>query len=171
MKTNSKKLLKNTIHILMKNSSKGDLNMEPFRIIVMEKDIETGILEKEIASYDIEKNGEIIGGIYAEKTDGRYDIVMKVTTDKDLEDWEFAAVFDYYDISALEEKAKSVEEDDTYFNPVWTVKLEMDEDDEKMEQEIQDIANMHIKQLQKTYEEIKDKKGDYSEFDEQPHVY
>ncbi|KDR96247.1 hypothetical protein SAMN02745945_01978 [Peptoclostridium litorale DSM 5388] len=145
--------------------------MEPFRMIVMEKDIETGILEKEITSYDIEKNGEIIGGIYAEKADEGYDIVMRLTTDKDLEDWEFVAVFDYYDISEIEEKAKSVEEDDSYFNPVWAIRLEMDEDDEKMEQEIQGIVNIHIEQLQKAYEEIKDKKEDYSEFDEQPHVY
>ena len=145
--------------------------MEPFRIIVMEKDIETGILEREITSYDIEKNGEIIGGIYAEKAAEGYDIVMKLTTDKDLDDWEFAAVFDYYDMSAIEEKAKSVEEDDSYFNPVWTVRLDMDEDDEKMEQYIRDIVNAHIEQLQRVYEEIMDKKEDYSEFDEQPHVY
>jgi len=145
--------------------------MEPFKIIVMEKDMETGFLQNEIAGYSIEKDADIIGGIYAVRTDSGYDIVIRLTTERDLKDWEFAAVFDYYDASSLEKLAKEVVEDPSYFNPVWQVRLEMLGDDKEMEELLQQLVSVHVNELRETYEAINDKKDDYSEFDEKPHMY
>lgn len=144
--------------------------MEPFRIIVMEKDLESGMLTNEITSYKIDKGGELIGAVHAEKTADGYVIDIKLTTDRDLEDWEYSAVFDYYDIEALGEDIISAEEDTSFFNPVWAVRLKMDDDDEKMEAIIQSITERHMAELESVYEEIKDKREDYREFDETPHV-
>ncbi|MGN1230890.1 MAG: DUF6762 family protein, partial [Anaerotignum sp.] len=73
--------------------------MEETVIVIMLKDAETGFLEKELGAYSISENGELIFNIYAEGEEKK--VVLRLTCERELQDWEYDAVYDYYDIETV----------------------------------------------------------------------
>ncbi|MBR5590784.1 MAG: hypothetical protein IKW40_04580, partial [Anaerotignum sp.] len=67
--------------------------MEDAVIVIMLKDAETGFLEKELGAYTLPEYSGLIFNIYAEN-EGK-EVVLRLSCDKELQDWEFDAVYDY----------------------------------------------------------------------------
>ncbi len=136
--------------------------MEETVIVIMLKDKETGFLDKELGSYKIEGNENLIYNTFAEeKQDGSYEVVMKITCDKDVEDWEFDAIYDYYDSGTLMPLITSIEEEEDCYNPTWSIKFDFIDNIEEMENHISQIIELHEKELESVYEAIADKRDDY----------
>ena len=135
--------------------------MDETIIVIMIKDEHTGFLERELGSYKIEKYDELIYNTYAEEKDGRYVVYMKLTCDRDVEDWEFSAIYDYYDTQTVLDEVDNVAEEEDCYNPTWTVSFDFIEDVEKMEEKIQKILNLHYMELKSVYEAISDKRDEY----------
>ena len=93
--------------------------MEETVIVIMLKDAETGFLEKELGAYSISENGELIFNIYAEGEEKK--VVMRLTCERELQDWEYDAVYDYYDTETVGALVDSMEEEDGHYDPVWVV--------------------------------------------------
>ena len=70
--------------------------MDETVIVIMLKDETTGFLEKELDSYTLAENSELIFSIYAEGRDEKT-VTLRLTCGRTLEDWEYEAVYDYYD--------------------------------------------------------------------------
>lgn len=138
-------------------------NMDETFIVIMLKDKETGFLDKELGCYAADDKHGLIYNAYAlEEEDGTF-VYLKLSCGKDVEDWEYDAVFDYYDPETVMAEVISVEEEDGGYNPVWVVKFAFEDNIETMEEKIQKLLELHKKELDSVYEAIADKKDEYSE--------
>lgn len=135
--------------------------MEETVIVIILKDAETGFLEKELGAYSISENGELIFNIYAEGEEKK--VVLRLTCERELQDWEYDAVYDYYDIETVGALVDSMEEEDGHYDPVWVVTFPFAEEQDVMEQKLTDILDAHKEELLSVYEAIKDKEDDYRE--------
>jgi len=136
--------------------------MDETVIVIMLKDKETGFLDKELGSYKIESNENMIYNTFAsEKEDGTYEVTMKLTCDRDVEDWEFEAIYDYYDSETLMPAVTSIIEEEDCFNPTWSVTFDFIDNVEEMENKISEVLALHVQELNSVYEAIADKKDEY----------
>ena len=135
--------------------------MEETVIVIMLKDEETGFLKKELGCYKLEENQNFIYNTYALKNDDGYSVFMKITTDREVEDWEFDAIYDYYDTETLKPYVTSINEDDDCYNPTWVISFDFIDNEEEMEQKISNLLSLHKKELYSVYEAIEDKKDEY----------
>lgn len=135
--------------------------MEETVIVIMLKDAETGFLEKELGAYSISENGELIFNIYAEGEEKK--VVLRLTCERELQDWEYDAVYDYYDTETVGALVDSMEEEDGHYDPVWVVTFPFAEEQDIMEQKLTEILEAHKEELLSVYEAIKDKEDDYRE--------
>lgn len=132
-------------------------------VVLMLRDNKTGFLEKEIAQYKILENENLIVNLFGEKSDDEINIHMKITTDRDVEDWEFSAVYDYYNEEVFNDIVKSIEAEEDCYNPTWEVVFLYDDNELIVEEKINKILEIHINELSEVYSVIKDKKEEYCE--------
>lgn len=137
--------------------------MDETLIVIMEKNKETGFLEKELGSYSVpEELQAYLYNTYADlQDDGSYIVYMKLTCPSDVSDWEYSAIFDYYETETLSPFVSSIEEDEDNFNPTWIVSFEFSEDISVTEEKIARLLSLHKAELDSVYEAIADKKDDY----------
>ncbi len=136
--------------------------METLVLMLMQKDAETGVLSNEVGSYTIQEHGNLVEGIYLVHKEGQDLVYLKLTTDRDVEDWEYDAILDYYDMDALKDTVLSIEELEGY-NPVWEVSFRFIDSQEGMENLLNTILRKHRVTLDEAYEAVKDKKEEYKE--------
>ncbi len=132
-------------------------------VVIMLKDLETGFLEKELGSLIVLKNENLLVNVFGVEVDSKMEIHMKVTIDRDAEDWEFQAIYDYYDETIYADALKSIKEVEDCYNPTWEMIFDFPEDMIDVEDKVGELLAMHLKELQDVYEVIKDKKGEYIE--------
>ncbi len=137
--------------------------MDDTVIVIMLKDNNTGFLEKELGSYSLSEDAGMIYNIYAEEAEEGKRVVLRLTCNKEIEDWEYDAIFDYYDIEALSAVTDSVVEEDGHYNPIWVVQFLYSDVHDEMEKIISNILEIHKMELLSVYDAIADKKDDYSE--------
>jgi len=135
--------------------------MEDTLIVIMLKNNSTGFLETEIGSYNLGINENLVVNAYATQQDNKYKIHLKISTDKDVEDWQFNAIYDYYDDETIKNLVDDIFEVDDCYNPTWEVVFDFIDSHKQMEQKLNDILNCHKKELLDVYETIKNKKDDY----------
>lgn len=140
--------------------------MEETVIVIMLKDKETGFLEKELGCYTIEEKEELIYNTYALEEEDGYLVVMNLTCGKDVLDWEYSAIFDYYDTLSILPFVKSVEEDLSQYNPAWKITFDFSIDERSMEEKIAKILLTHYEELQSVILAIAEKRDDYIEKEE-----
>lgn len=137
--------------------------MEDTVIVIMLKDRETGFLDKELGSYTIADDLGTVFNIYADDGETGREVVLRLTCERELDDWEYDAVFDYYDTDVLAAVTESIAEEDGHYNPVWVVKFPFSDSYDEMEQRLIQILMLHKDELSSVYEAIADKKDDYFE--------
>lgn len=133
--------------------------MEETTIVIMLKDEETGFLDKELGSYTIHENAELIWSIYAKGDE----VVLRLSCDRELEDWEYEAVFDYYDTEPVGALVDSIIEEEGHCDPVWIVGFPFIDDHDAMEGKLAEILQAHEEELCSVFDAIKDKEDDYLE--------
>lgn len=136
--------------------------MDETVIVIMLKDKKTGFLEKELGSYKIEENEEFIYNAYALEEGDGYMVVLRLTVDRDVEDWQFEAIYDYYDFETILPFVTSIEEEEECYNPTWRVTFPFIETEEEMEEKISTVLALHRKELDSVWEAIADKKEEYT---------
>lgn len=135
--------------------------MEETVIVIMLKESESGFLGKELGSYKISNYEELLYNTFAFEADGRMQVAMKITTDRDVEDWEFEAIYDYYDTETILPFVTSIQEEEDCFNPTWQVTFDFLDEEEAMEEKMQQILAAHHEELYSVYEAISDKRDEY----------
>ncbi len=137
--------------------------MDKLSVVVMEKDAQTGLLDKELGSYSIEYNIDYIDKVFAVIEEGREIVHLYITIPGEFEDWEFNAILDNYDTSLYDDLILSIEEDQDNHNPGWILKVEFIEDDDKMEERLNEILKIHDAEAARVTEAIKGMKDEYIE--------
>ncbi len=139
--------------------------MEETYLVLMLKDKETGFLEKELSAYKIGENEDLIVNIFAAEEDDKLVVYLKVTTDKDCEDWEFDAIYDYYDNEIYKDLIISFEEETEVYNPTFLLKFDYNDDDNEMEDFIKKLLKLHKNELVDVYNVISEKEEEYKWID------
>lgn len=132
-------------------------------VLIMLKDKETGALINELGSVRVPKNSNLLVNIFGYEADDKTELHMKVTTDRDVLDWEFPAIYDYYDAAVYEGRLTRVTEDEDCYNPTWELIFDFMEDIIDVEDKISELLAIHLSELNDVYEAIKDKAAEYSE--------
>ena len=138
--------------------------MDETVIVIMLRDKKTGFLEKELNCYHLGEQQNIMLNIYAEEDEqNNITVFLKLTCERDVSDWEYNAILDYYDTETVKPFVDTIEELAEEYNPVWLVSFPFLEQQQRMEQKLCSILQAHQKELNSVYEVIADKKDDYIE--------
>ena len=129
--------------------------------VIMLKNKETGFLEKELGSLNINKNDEYIVNLFVLKEDQVKKLHLRISTDRDVEDWEYGAIFDNYNYDSYGDNVIEIDEIDNDYNPVWEIVIDYDDNLSVVEERVAEILDIHSNELKRVYEEIKDKESEY----------
>lgn len=132
-------------------------------LVIMLKDKETGFLDKELASLTINENEDYIVNLFAaDDADGRR-LHIRLSTGRDVLDWEYEAIFDYYDTECFNSIAENIIEIDDDYNPTWEIVMKYDDDINQLEEAVKAVLKAHTEEMQDVFETISDKENDYNE--------
>ncbi len=130
-------------------------------VVIMQKNKKTGLFEKELTSIKIFDYEDYLLNVYAQKSDESLNLHIKLTIDRDISDWEYNAIFDYYDTDIFKDKYIISEVLDEY-NPAWEVIIKYTQE-ELLEKTINEILALHKAELESVFIAIVDKEGEYKD--------
>ena len=84
-------------------------------LVLMEKDKETGFITKELGSFEVNE-----GALYVKKLfvlDNEVNLYFD--TNKDVEEWEYSAIYDLFNIKRFEEEGFIIGEELDEYNPTF----------------------------------------------------
>ena len=138
--------------------------MQGFGVILMLK--KDGVIEKELSTVKIEKNGELLRNMFVTEDGGELTARMFVTVWGKLADWEFEAVYDFYDMEVFDGLGLAVSEAPGDVNPVWEIAFPYIDDPDRLSAKAEGILNLHKREISGVLEAIKDAEGDYVDVQE-----
>ncbi len=126
-------------------------------LVLMEKDKETGFIKKELGSFEVSE-----GAIYVKKLYMLDDIVyMYFDTNKDVEEWEYSAIYDLFNDEVFKEKGYEIEEDLDEYNPTYIIKFKYVDDYSLIKEKIQECVSLIESEMNNVFEAIKGKEEEY----------
>lgn len=126
-------------------------------LVLMEKDKESGIFVKELGSYEVDDGAEYITKMYMLDKE----VSVFFDTNKDVEEWEYSAVYDLFDENSFEARNFKIEFIDDEYNPTWLVKFDYEDDYDQMKTKINELCALVKEEMEKTFANIKGKEEEY----------
>lgn len=128
-------------------------------LVLIEKDKETGFIKRELGSFEVSE-----GALFVKKLYVLDEIVyLYFDTNKNVEEWEYSAIYDLFNSEAFIESGYEVEEDLDEYNPTYIIKFKYEDDYDKMKKKIQEVVSIIDKEMNLVFEAIKGKESDYAE--------
>ena len=131
--------------------------MDYSSLILMERDPETGFVTKEIGSYKVSEGAEYIKGFYV-KGDTVY---IKFDTNKDVEEWEYSAIYDVFNAELFENEGFEIEEVDDEYNPTFLINFTYKDDHQYIEEKLSLAIELIEEAMEKAFNDIEGKEEDY----------
>ncbi len=126
-------------------------------LVLMEIDKETNQFIREIGSYETSEGAEYVTKLFY---CGEL-INLVFDTKDDVEEWQFTAIFDYFNEETFKSKGYSIEAIDDEYNPTWVVKFEFSKEHMVVREAIIEICELIKQELKAVHEKIKDKEAEY----------
>jgi len=133
--------------------------MEENIVVIMLRNAETGFLDKELATITLATDGGLIN-LTAEAAEAGYTVRAKLTTQRDVSNWEFNAIYDYYDTDIYANQAACAELEDCE-NPTWALSFPWDGDADALTQALNTLLAAHVAELDSVYEAISGLRAEY----------
>ena len=128
-------------------------------LVLMEKDKETGFIKKELGSFEVNE-----GALFVKKLYVLDEIVyMHFDTNKNVEEWEYSAIYDLFNSEAFTERGYEIEEDLDEYNPAYIIKFKYEDDYDLMKKKIQEAVAIIEKEMNLVFEAIQGKESEYQE--------
>jgi len=128
-------------------------------LVLMEKDKETGFIKSELGSFEVNE-----GALFVKKLYVLDEIVnMYFDTNKNVEEWEYSAIYDLFNSNAFIENGYEIDEDDDEYNPTYIIRFKYEDDYDLMKKKIQEIVSIIDKEMNTVFEAIKGKEAEYQE--------
>lgn len=128
-------------------------------LVLMERDKQTNHFVRELGSYKVNEGAAYVTKFFY---DGEK-VNMMFDTQKDVEEWEYSAIFDLFETEAFQESGFEIEENVDEYNPTWVVKFDYIEEHAEMEEKINDACGLIEEELDNVFEAIKGKEEEYKE--------
>ena len=78
-----------------------------------------------------------------------------------MEEWQFTAIYDYFNEEAFRDKGYSIEAVDDEYNPTWVVRFEYSKEHMVVREAIIEICELIKQELREVFEKIKGKEEEY----------
>ena len=128
-------------------------------LVLMEKDKETGFIKKELGSFQVNE-----GALFVKKLYVLDEIVnMYFDTNKNVEEWEYSAVYDLFNSDVFIESGYEIEEDLEEYNPTYIIKFKYEDDYDVMKKKIQEVVTIIDSEMNLVFEAIQGKEAEYQE--------
>ena len=126
-------------------------------LVLMEKDKETGFVVKEIGSYNVSEGAEYIKSFYV--LDDK--VYIKFDTNKDVEEWEYSAIYDVFNAELFENEGFEIEEVDDEYNPTFLINFTYKDDHQYIEEKLSLAIELIEEAMEKAFNDIEGKEEDY----------
>lgn len=128
-------------------------------LVLMEKDKETGFIKSELGSFEVNE-----GALFVKKFYVLNEVVhMYFDTNKNVEEWEYSAIYDLFNADAFIERGYEIEEDLDEYNPTYIIKFKYEDDYDAMKEKVQEVVSIIEKEVNSVFEAIKGKEAEYQE--------
>jgi len=131
--------------------------MDYSSLILMERDNETGFVTKELGSYKVSEGAEYIKGFYV-KADSVY---IKFDTNKDVEEWEYSAIYDVFNMELFENEGFEIEEVEDEYNPTFLINFKYKDDHDYIEEKLSLSIELIEEAMEKAFNDIEGKEEEY----------
>ena len=132
--------------------------MDYSSLILMEKDKETGFVVKEIGSYNVSEGAEYIKSFYV--LDDK--VYIKFDTNKDVEEWEYSAIYDVFNMNLFEDEGFEIEEVEDEYNPTYLVKFKYEDNREYISEKLALCIDLIEEAMEKAFSDIEGKEEEYN---------
>ncbi len=132
--------------------------MDYSSLILMEKDKETGFVVKEIGSYNVSEGAEYIKSFYV--LDDK--VYIKFDTNKDVEEWEYSAIYDVFNMNSFEQEGFEIEEVEDEYNPTYLVKFKYEDNREYISEKLALCIDLIEEAMEKAFSDIEGKEEEYN---------
>ncbi|MFR9288296.1 MAG: DUF6762 family protein [Clostridium paraputrificum] len=126
-------------------------------LVLMEKDKETGFITKELGSFEVNE-----GALYVKKLfvlDNEVNLYFD--TNKDVEEWEYSAIYDLFNIKRFEEEGFRIEEELDEYNPTFILKIPYKEEHLEMKDVLDKAVELINEEMEKVFLAIEGKEEEY----------
>lgn len=126
-------------------------------LVLMEKDKETGFITKELGSFEVNE-----GALYVKKLfvlDNEVNLYFD--TNKDVEEWEYSAIYDLFNIKRFEEECFKIEEELDEYNPTFILKFPYKEEHLEMKDVLDKAVELINEEMEKVFLAIEGKEEEY----------
>lgn len=127
-------------------------------LVLMERDKETNFLVKELGSYEVSEGGEHVIKFFfdGDKVNLYFDTI------KDVEEWEYSAIYDLFNEEAFIKAGFDIEQVDDEFNPTWVLKFDYNEEHVEMENMVSEACNLIEEEIHNVFKAIEGKEEEYN---------
>lgn len=126
-------------------------------LVLMERDKETNQFVRELGSYETSEGAEYVTKLYY---DGGI-VNLFFDTHDDVEEWQFTAIYDYFNEESFVAKGYSIEAIDDEYNPTWLVKFEYSTDHMTVRETIIEICELIKQEIKDVFIKIEGKEEEY----------
>lgn len=128
-------------------------------LVLMEKDKETGFITKELGSFEVNE-----GALYVRKLFVVDNIVnLYFDTNKDVEEWEYSAIYDLFNKDVFIENGFEIDEDLDEYNPTFILKFKYNEEYAEMKEMIDKAVELISNEMNNVFKNIEGKEEEYKE--------
>lgn len=126
-------------------------------LVLMEKDKDTGFITKELGSFQVSE-----GALYVKKLFVVNEVVnLYFDTNKDVEEWEYSAIYDLFNIKRFEEEGFRIEEELDEYNPTFILKFPYKEEHLEMKDVLDKVVELINEEMEKVFLAIEGKEEEY----------
>lgn len=126
-------------------------------LVLMEVDKETNKFVREIGSYETSQGAEFVT-----KLNYSGDLInLTFDTHDDVEEWQFSAIYDYFNEEIFRSKGYLIEAIDDEYNPTWLVKFKYSNEHMVVREALIEICELIKQELREVFIKIKGKEEEY----------
>jgi hypothetical protein len=128
-------------------------------LVLMERDKETNFFVRELGSYKVHEGAAFVTKFFYNGDK----VNMVFDTNRDVEEWEYAAIFDLFNSEAFQDNGFNIEDIVEEYNPTWVLRFDYIEEYSDMEEKINDACTIIEEELNNVFQAIKGKEEEYKE--------
>lgn len=128
-------------------------------LVLMEKDKETGFVSKELGSFNVDEGALFVRKFFVE--DGVVNLYFD--TNKDVEEWEYSAIYDLFNQDVFKENGYELEEDLDEYNPTFIIRFDYDDEYSNMQERLDKIIALINTEMENVFKNIEGKEEEYKE--------